>query len=193
MDLRSPQIRTSGRTSRCRQENSEARHTGTKGFSLRFFLLTHKQLFTYGTTAQPSTSQQLRHLRRAKACTTLILDKNESFDERAYIGTYYLLAVGSFGRVGKRAYFLRTYVALVYHWRWEVQFGGNRIEPSTTNGVFKERLYRVFAVTTQVTISGRVQRYELVLKGRQETRVQTVHGEGDVEALLSCAGGVVKP
>ena len=76
------------------------------------------------------------------------------------------LEVESFGRLGEEGYEfideLATHAA-----------GGKHGRTMTTQkGVYKERLLQVVSVATQVTISTRVQRYKLALRGRQEVEDQ---------------------
>ena len=81
-----------------------------------------------------------------------------SFDERSYkLAT---LAVESFGRFGKEGSDLIDQVAASI-------VGGTDASSLAQNGVFKERLFQIISVTTQVAISRKFHRYRLALRDRQ--------------------------
>lgn len=71
------------------------------------------------------------------------------------------LAVESFGRLGGEGYEFTTELAT--H-----AAGGRDGGNLARKGVMKERLLQAVSVATQVTISRRVQRYQLSLRGRQD-------------------------
>ena len=84
-----------------------------------------------------------------------------SFDERSCkLAT---LAVESFGRLEKEGSDLIDQVAASI-------VGGSEGSSQTWNGIYKECLFQIISVTTQVAISRRVNRYILALRDRQAAR-----------------------
>ena len=84
-----------------------------------------------------------------------------SFDERNH--KLITLAVESFGRLGKEGSELIDQLAASV-------VGGTDGGSLSRKGVWKEYLFQIISVTTQVAISRRVHRYKLALRDRQATR-----------------------
>ena len=104
-----------------------------------------------------------------------------AFDERSY--NLATLAVESFGRLGKEGSDMIDQVAAS-------TVGGTDASSLARKGVFKECIFQIISVTTQVAISRRGHRYRPSLRDRQAARgreEEAVHDSGRVYRL-SCGG-----